>query len=218
MEPISPELALVDPELAARARALLPPVGLDLAPAPAAPAPPPAPRHRSWRDRLVRTAAWLAVPSIALNVALIRTDGTGGPTFAATPGPTMAVTIPLRALQPPPSSKPPKLAGVESAQHIRIAPPRVATRVLRWPASARSKAYDVVVWRGRRRIADVWTSTPKVTIAALACRGSRPLEAGRYLWFVYPLVAANPRRYGPLAKWGRFAVASGTHCRPHRSN
>ena len=213
MEPISPELALVDPEFAARARALLPEPAAPVVDV--APSPPPAGRGPRFHRAFLRASAWLVIPSVALNIALLRTDGAAepGPTLAATPRPTTAVTIALRALQPP-SSKPPKLAGVESARHIRIAPPRVATRVLRWPASARSKAYDVVVWRGHRRVADVWTSKPKVTIAALACRGSRPLRAGRYLWFVYPLVDAHPRRYGHLAKWGRFAVAAGTRCRP----
>src|SRR5205823_5361875 len=86
------------------------------------------------------------------------------------------------------------------------------SRVLRWPASAKARRYDVVVWLGHRRIADVWSEKPEVTVAQLACQGSRPLASGRYLWFVYPLVDVQRRRYGDLAKWGTFVVDGKLRC------
>jgi hypothetical protein len=72
-EPISPELALVDPSLAAAARAAL----RDPAPpprrAPAAPLPPPAPAHRHGYPFWARLTAalWLLVLGILIGGAAI---------------------------------------------------------------------------------------------------------------------------------------------------
>jgi hypothetical protein len=218
MGPISPELALVDPELARRARALLPPAGTlepvlaDVGVAPPTPARPP----RFRRETFVRAAAWLAVPSIALNIALLRTDSAAEPPSAATSAlqpttPTQSSSVEtVRPVRQPRVS--PKHSGVESARHARGLPPRVARRVLRWSATAHTAAYDVIVWRDHRRIADMWTTKPKVSVAAVACHGTTPLAAGKYLWFVYPLVHASPRRYGPLVKWGTLVVPTQPRC------
>jgi hypothetical protein len=74
MEPVSPELALVDPDLDARARALLP----DPAPAPRVPRPAQAPLpgrphgHRSYPVWARLTAAmWLVVLGILIGGAAI---------------------------------------------------------------------------------------------------------------------------------------------------
>ena len=217
MEPISPELVLVDPELAARARAVLP--------EPAAlvgdvdPSPPPAGRAQRLERAFLRVAAWLVIPSLALNVALLRADAVAesvpAPTSSVSSVAPTTIAFPFPRLSHVPTHVPkPKRAGVKSARHVRTVRPRAEKRVLRWRAHAKSKAYDVVVWRDHRRVADVWTTKPKIAIAALACRGSRPLAAGRYLWFVYPLVDSHPRRYGRLAKWGEFELSSRTRCRP----
>ncbi len=221
MEPISPELALVDPELAQRARALLQaPGSLDLQPRDkeAVQRSPPA-RAPAHRDALIRVAAWLAVPSIALNIALLRTDSgkesspsSTLPQVAAASsngslGPATTRGLRARAGRPVRPTRP-KAEGVEAAQYeLNRRRPRVARKLVRWPATANAAAYDLVVWRGRRRVADVWTTKPKIRVTALACRGQRRLEPGRYLWFVYPLLDSQPRRYGHLTKWGRFSVA-----------
>jgi hypothetical protein len=220
VEPISPELVLVDPELAWRARALLPdPVRVDLAPAPAAPLPPPAGR-RPRRDRLIRAAAWLAVPSIALNVAVLRTDSVADPVPVSGPPPRV-VTVTVAPIAPG-SQRQTETAlpreGVASARHSRVLPARPTVTgprgVIRWPARRSAVKYDVVVWRSHRRIADVWTAKPRIAVASLACRrsGKHALATGRYLWFVYPLVKSKPRRYGRLAKWGTFAVGARARC------
>jgi hypothetical protein len=222
MEPISPELALVDPELARRARALLPaPAGFEVVREDVVAAPPPRPRRlRIRRDLLTRTAAWLAVPSIALNIAYLRADSAAQPSPVSAP--PRVVTVSVAPLAPKTDTRVrrrtarPHRSGVASARHERRLParPRAAgpLDVLRWPASERAVTYDVVVWRGHLRIADVWTAKPNVTVRNLACRGPRPLTAGRYLWFVYPLVDRHPRRYGRLAKWGHFTVGTGMRC------
>jgi hypothetical protein len=224
MEPISPELALIDPELAQRARALLPDFesGLDL-PRERADVTTPSPAGRSWirPETIGRVAVWLVIPSMALNIALLRTDSAAEPLPAPSASSSRTASAGTgRPARRPATAKPKpegKRAGVESARHVRTARPRIAQRMLRWPASAKSKAYDVVVWRGHRRIADVWTAEPKVTVAAIACGGGRALAAGRYLWFVYPLVDARPRRFGRLAKWGEFAVGTGAGCASAKS-
>ena len=216
MEPISPELALVDPELAARARALLPepaaPV-VDVAP------PPRAGRAPRFHRAFLRVAAWLVIPSLALNVALLRADAVAesvpAPTSSVSSVAPTTIAFPFPRLSHVPTHVPkPKRAGVKSARHVRTVRPRAEKRVLRWRAHAKSKAYDVVVWRRHRRIADVWTAKPRIAVASLACRGGRKgaLAAGRYLWFVYPLVKSKPRRYGHLAKWGTFAVRARARC------
>lgn len=213
MEPISPELVLVDPELAQRARALLPYLSSQ---EPAAAASAPAPRTtwlRARRDGLVRVAAWVAVPSIALNVALLRTDSAAEP--APVVAPSRVVTVTVAPLAPKIGPR----QGVAAARHESALPsrPKIAGPhgVLRWRARAEAVAYDVVVWRAHRRIADVWTPRPKIAVASLACGGARSLARGRYLWFVYPLVDAKPRRYGHLAKWGTFAVGGHMRCPKH---
>ena len=73
-EPISPELALVDPELGARARAAL----VDPAPAARAARPAPAPAPASTRDRRaypywarITAAMWLVVVGILIGGAAI---------------------------------------------------------------------------------------------------------------------------------------------------
>jgi hypothetical protein len=217
VEPISPELVLVDPDLARRARALLPDLSsVELSPEPAAAAVAPAPRTtwlRARRDGLVRVAAWAAVPSIALNVALLRTDSAAEPVPAAVPSRVVTVTVAPMAPRTGPRH------GVAAARHESALPsrPKVAGPhgVLRWPERTSAVAYDVVVWRAHRRVADVWTSKPKIAVERLACGGARALASGRYLWFVYPLVEAKPQRYGPLAKWGTFAVGGHTRCPKH---
>jgi hypothetical protein len=230
MEPISPELALVDPELARRARALLSvPAVLD---APredvvAAAAPRPS-RLRIRRDLLTRTAAWLAVPSIALNIAYIRTDSAAQPAPVAAPSRVVTVTIAPRApkgappktetrvRKPKPTRTRPSRSGVASARHVKRASAHVAKTELRWPHTARATAYDVILWRDHDRVADVWTTKPRVTVTELACKGKTPLAAGKYLWFVYPLVHARPWRYGRLAKWGTVQVPAKLRC-PRRA-
>lgn len=74
VEPVSPELALVDPDLAARARASLadpaPPPARQTRPAPAAPAPPAAHRAYPFWAR-VTGALWLLVLGILIGGAAI---------------------------------------------------------------------------------------------------------------------------------------------------
>lgn len=210
MEPISPELCLVDPVLAREARGRLPEPPLPL-PA-AAGREPFRPARRSVGDRIVRTGAWLLVPSVLLNVALLRSSSPPGPSFA-----TPAVTVPLAAVAPAAAetAKRRRAHGVLGAKATpkpkpkprAAARPPVARETLAWPATAGATSYDLVLWRGHRRVADLWPKKPARSVASVACGARRRLEKGRYLWFVYPLVdAATGPRYGKLAGWGMVEI------------
>src|SRR5437764_9112344 len=88
-EPLSPELALVDPELAARARAALPLPALSgpaLPEVPAAPAEASPPRRSL--SRLARTATLVVLAaSVGLNVDLLTERQSSGEAAAESPAP-----------------------------------------------------------------------------------------------------------------------------------
>jgi hypothetical protein len=218
MEPISPELCLVDPALALEARARLPDVVLagpktrEIAPATRIPV----------RDRIVRAGAWLLVPSVVLNVALLgshdsaRTDAVRPP---ATASPAVPHSTPPASVRP--AAKPrrpaPSTYGVLGAAATpkhppvrRSAPARrprkarapAAQRTLDWPVTPGARSYDLVLWRGHRRVADLWPKKPGIAVDTVACSAGRRLSKGRYLWFVYPVVGTGSHRYGALARSG----------------
>ncbi len=245
-EPLSPELALVDPELGERARRALraaaskdeppriegPAFRTDEA-APLAPAPtdsPPSPATPPRRVRLVRVAAALAVPSIALNVALLRdtTDRDGRAAVTVTASADRGVGAARFSMRSPPVPASSPTAGDRRRAPVPLprtpaprtpAAPRIARTptTLRWAKQRRAQLYDVVVWRNGRRVKDVWTREPGVPVQTLACNGPvARLGLGRYLWFVYPVYApSESKRHGRLLGWGTFAVTRET-CAPRR--
>ena len=227
--PLSPELALVDPELADRARQALriaaavpepaeralrlapavPRIPAIEAPATAEPAPRPARRHAS----LMRAAAALAVPSIILNVALLRDRAPVIPPFTAHSGVAAASTsIVATTVRPKTASKPPPTASGGAAKPAGAV---AAPKVLRWKKLADARMYDVVIWRDGRRVRDLWTRGSSVSVRSVACATSGPrLARGSYLWFVYPIQAgAGKKRVANLAHWGNFRVDAAT-CSP----
>jgi hypothetical protein len=228
--PLSPELALVDPELAERAREVLriaaaaperagqalriaaaePRIPAVEAPATAEPLPRPARRHAS----LIRAAAALAVPSIILNVALLRDRAPVViPPLRAHSGVAAASTsIVATTVRPKAASKHPPTASGGAAKPARTVE---APKVLRWKKLAGARMYDVVIWRDGRRVRDVWTRTSSVSVRSIACATSGGRFAtGSYLWFVYPVqTAAGSKRVAKLAHWGNFRVDAAT-CSP----
>ena len=210
MEPISPELCLVDPVLARRARELLPPLE-DAVPT-FLPAPAAALRMDPPRGRVTRLGAWLLVPSVVLNLALLWPRSDSKPVLASSPA-SPAVRPPAKhpAARKHPGAPKPRTGGVLAAKtKPRRAPdapataPPVQSRRLSWPATPNATAYDLVLWRGHRRVADLWPKKPGIDVAKLACGAGRRLKKGRYLWFAYPVVGSH--RYGKLARWGAVDV------------
>ena len=231
--PLSPELALVDPELAERARQALriaaevpertpqalriaeavPRKPAEEAPSTAVPVPRPARRHAS----LMRAAAALAVPSIILNVALLRDRApliipprTAHSVAGVAAASTSIVDTTLRPSTAPPKRRPAASDAAEPARTV------AAPRVLRWKKLARARMYDVVIWRDGRRVRDVWTREASVSVRSVACATSGARFApGSYLWFVYPVQgAAGSKRFAKLAHWGSFRVDTATCSRP----
>jgi hypothetical protein len=218
MEPISPELCLIDPVLARHARELLPPLA-DVAPE----APAPAPARPARRGRLTRIGGWALAASLLLNVALLWPKSTAETAPVASPASAPAPT-PARAAKaarsPAKQPKPKRMSGVlaakaEAKRSTRPSRPRVVRRrhVLSWRASARAGLYDLVLWRGHRRVADLWPTKSKLSVATVACGAGRRLAKGHYLWFVYPVVDRKARRYGALAGWGAVDIdPKAEHC------
>ena len=216
-EPLSPELALVDPELAAWARTALPELRLDEEPRVVeAPSPAGAPRPRRGTGALRAAAAVVFVASLTLNADLLferRSTAEAQEPLATSVTPTVPKAkapggvkgaVEVRK----PKASPPKLQLPKPPRSTRSA---VSHAALRWPASSAARSYDVVLWRGHRRVLDVWTARPHVDLTTLPCIQRRPLKAGgRYLWFVYPQLATKPKvRFGRLIRWGVLDVPPG---------
>jgi hypothetical protein len=214
-EVVSPELALVDPELAERARRALPgPGGVARVTAPAQTPVPLADassersRERPWRSVLLV----LLVGSLGLNVDLFvehhsddaATRVVGAGEVAAAPAPKRVRRYGVRAAQ---------RRIVQPAAPAAV-PRRVVRKTLRWPTAAAAVEYDVVIWQGHRRVLDVWTREARLDPAALACPAARKLRpGGRYLWFVYPSFGrGSARHFGPLVKWGTFRAPRSLPC------
>ena len=227
MEPISPELCLVDPVLARRARELLP--SLETGPDDGFAVEAPLPAHSARRGRVTRLGGWVLAASLLLNVALLWPKSTAEtPVLAPAPAPAPKAT---KAARPPakhstakhPVAKRPKpkrtggvlAAKAEAKRRTRPAKPRLqrGRRVLSWRATPRADLYDLVLWRGHRRVADLWPTKAKVSIATVACGAGKRLAKGRYLWFAYPVLDRVSHRYGALAGWGAIEIDPKTeHC------
>jgi hypothetical protein len=214
---VSPELALVDPELAERARRSLPEPDT-LARLERRVQPPTAPAR--WRtairsSRIPRNAVLVLLgASLLLNFDLLMEGGTGE-------------QAPDRPAKQAAVEKPARRYGVSAAQRRLVKPqtrrrgkarvrkaakPRAA--MLRWPQARSAIEYDLVIWRGHERVLDVWRQEPQLDLASLPCADARKLHAGvRYLWFAYPLLRrSGPQRFGPLLKWGVFRAGRPGAC------
>jgi hypothetical protein len=213
MEPISPELCLVDPVLARRARELLPPLEVEVSDdGLPAEAPVRAPRTRR---RLARVGGWVLAASLLLNVALLWPKSTAetAPVLVSTPAPK----TPHSPVRHP---TPKRIGGVlaakaEERRSAKPAKPRVVRgrRVLSWRATARADLYNLVLWRGHRRVADLWPTKSKLSVATVACGAGKRLAKGRYLWFAYPVLDRASRRYAALAGWGAVDIdPKAEHC------
>jgi hypothetical protein len=184
-EVVSPELALVDPELAVRARELLEPrdtidhleqlsaiarrsalaSGADTNSAS------PAATQRRVRRRSARAAAGVAT-AVAMSAALllgVRVDLRGSDAVA---DPTTPSSIVDPAQEPP--------AGVRAQ-----APQRFA-----WAPTDGAAAYHVEVFRGATKVFAADTKQPLAELPASWTYGGalQRLDPGEYRWYVWPIV------------------------------
>jgi hypothetical protein len=169
---VSPELALVDPELAAAARALLPgpgqfrPAWKAQAPAPARPA---SPGQRAASEQTsgphishIRRAALVAcaLAAAATVGGVLEAIRGGGQETAQIPAAQAAAGAPHEAVV---------------AREVREA------RTYTWPAVPGARTYEITLLRGREQ---VWSATTTATTAEFPAR--LRLAPGRYTWSATP--------------------------------
>jgi hypothetical protein len=207
-EPVSPELVLVDPELAARARRQLSdrveeerprdlPVEVDATPVER--------RRASKTTRVPRLgiaaiiAATLLAPGLSL---LIRGDNAPTARRASADAQPARVRGEQRSASPSSASAtaPARRSAPRSAQTAparrsaprRAAAPRSARAAVRtfvWVPVRGADAYEVQFFRGSRRVVLTRTTTPKLLLPGRSRGpGGRPaLAPGVYRWYVWPL-------------------------------
>ena len=200
MTAISPELALVDPELRRLASAALPDPADCLAPRQAievhfaayAAAMPVRVRggtgHRSRRmlRRGFVVGAWIVLAGI--------------------------VSAPLLAFLPP--ARAPSIAGAPAA---RLPTPRTASKAgvsgstIYWSAIPGAKFYDLVLTSGAQRV-DLWQAKPWARVTSTARPEAAMAPRVTYRWHVYPAftTATGTFRYGSLIASGSITVRQGT--------
>lgn len=222
MERISPELALVDAELARIARVLLPDPWDPLALRFHRPAGPSAPTARAAAQPVVRRTVPIALPrerrtrrrrsgslrplSVAAGTVVI---------IAAIVGPQIANRPAKPSLQTAPE-QPAARDATEAAKAstpadpIRLpqqapdakAKPTTRTVEIAWPAERSADVYNVILLRKGMRI-DLWSTKNTLDLTTKASRSARRVAPGTYKWFVYPGVRrAGSVQYGALIAHG----------------
>jgi hypothetical protein len=99
--------------------------------------------------------------------------------------------------------------ATQSRHAVAIRMTGIARATLSWHAVKGASYYNVVIWRGHRRVLDLWPSTNRVLVPRTwSRRGARgSLSAGRYLWFAYPGMGSRASgRYGTQVQSGTLIV------------
>lgn len=209
-EPISPELVLVDPELAARARTLLPDPRPFTAPDPepeydpeanrvvlpdvepaAEPVAPP--RRRSRKRRVAAYALALVVlAAVAAATAFVVLSRSGNDSAAPSGGNAPGAVVPAR--QPPPVAQPPA--------------PTAHPRSFVWAPVRGAASYLVQFYRSGTEIFRARPSQARVVVPASWSYKGRAysLEPGRYQWSVRPRLGKPRKHYGKPIVLSRLVV------------
>ena len=233
--PISPELVLVDPELAPRARALLPELPWNWQPGPrndAAPitlrlAPSPVVRKLPWRAATVFAVA--AVVSVFFGLGLsIAAPGTGEKLAletrppVATSAPSAVPRAPARpapasARKPKPKPKPGSPASKPKPKPgVTTSKPKPAASALAptpprfvWPTHPGARGYRLALFRNGRRVFERDVTKPVLQLPSTwTFRGRlERLTRGTYGWAVWPLVGKKAKQtQGPAIVSARYVV------------
>lgn len=198
---VSPELALVDPELARLARALLPDAdefSFERGAAETLPEPPPAPsreRAAARRRRLVLLAAAATAAVIAAAVLTLKSrDGTSQ--VAKTPTTSAAATAPSRE-------------RASTAERRSGVPARPSAQTFSWATVPGAKSYEFELFKGPARIFEARSSQARLTLPVTWTYGSSrvTLVPGQYRWLVRPVLGSKGgARLGPTIVDARLVV------------
>ncbi len=215
--PISPELALVDPELARAARALLPdPPSLPARSAPVSRALEAV--EQPAEERSAEIASPSGVPAQKFVLRHFAAGVVAGLLIAALAAEAYLWLGSVRPESPvgPESSAPglsvpngPTAGGAPPA----ASPPSTAT-VLGWPPAPGAAAYDVTLWRDGNRVFErvVWDTRLPLPLHWQYAGRQRRLEPGAYRWVVRPL-----RRSGARLRSGA-PIIDATYVVPERAS
>jgi hypothetical protein len=188
-EPVSPELVLVDPELALRERARLrgptpilasavavKPTHMRAAPAPARPPSQRAPTRRR-HSRLIVWAAGLALGVLGLQYMLQHES----------PQPVLG-DAPVRPAAGT-GSPDPNVAPAASLPRQSIGLGATTVRTLAWAPVAGATGYELQLFRGSKRVLVERTTRPRFTLPGRWRHAGRTvrLEPGKYRWRVWAL-------------------------------
>jgi hypothetical protein len=182
--PISPELVLVDPELARRARALLPEIPARLVPLaePFAVVRLPSTARRE-RPRVRRLGAGAALAAAAC-LAAVGGARMGDPSDGASRTPALRVSA--ASTQPPAVTRQP--VRPVSSSKTALAPPRFV-----WPAASRVTGYRVALYREGRQIFERDVFVPALQLPESWSYAGRTFTftSGTYRWVVWPLTGSG---------------------------
>lgn len=191
LHPVSPELVLVDPELARTARALLP-EPVPQAAAPVRPAPIQAiPRGR----RRERRPALVGLFAIAALLSLL---ARGEPRPAAVAG------IARVAADPDAQARTSQVAA--SAVTAAAAS---SGQTFVWVAQPDTSAYEFQLFRGAERIYRARVTAPRLALPGRWRHAGRAyaLDPARYRWYVWPISARTGRQPAAATVQAQFVVA-----------
>jgi len=207
MSEVTPELVLVDAELAHVARHELHPPADCLA-----------------RPRPAENVRWVArdlVGSASAGSAKGRLSARGErptPSFLAVLGALMTAFVvgsPLLALVPADGERPSfsvssewvRQAPKDARATVPIAGPAAVPIRLRWRRVEGADFYDVVLWRDGRRIVDLWPETNALLIGDQSGPAGGALDSGTYQWFAFPAFKeTGSTRFGPSVARGEFRI------------
>lgn len=173
---VSPELALVDPELARRARALLPDVEEPSFERPAAerlPEPLPAPS----RERAPRRRRWVLLAA------------------AATAAVVAAAVLVVRSRDGTSQVSPQRPTEASTTAAAKIAPARPSAQTFSWVAVPGAKSYEFELFKGSVRIFEARSTLPRLTLPVTWVYRSRRIKLvpGTYRWLVRAVVGTSDR-------------------------